>query len=150
MSFHLFDESLQKTYCVPGIRPQAGDTGVRDQGHRSLSKEKTDFNLIITQVSITYPEEEIQREHIPENFPKGGNELRCEGQGAGWRSSARAMWAGWAPEGLSPPVRPVGSGQVIPAPQICFFISEAEMEPTTRFFLSLHELAVHNCINQAT
>lgn len=30
----------------------------------------------------------------------GDNELRCEGQGAGWRSSARAMWAGWGSGGL--------------------------------------------------
>ena len=51
-----------------------------------------------------------------------------------------------APEGLSPPLRPMGSGQVIPATQICFFICEAEMVPTTRLFLSLYELAVHKCI----
>ena len=51
-----------------------------------------------------------------------------------------------APEGLSPLLRPVGSGQVIPATQICFFICEAERVPTTRLFLSLYELAVHNCI----
>ena len=67
---------LMKVYRRPTVCQASGhrleiQEWVRDHGHRSLSKEKTDFNLIITQVSITYPEDEILREHIPEDFPKG-------------------------------------------------------------------------------
>lgn len=64
-STHLFDESLQRTYWVPCLRLQAGDTRVsQGAGHRSLSKEqKRDFfTLTITQIHVTYLEEEIQRE----------------------------------------------------------------------------------------